>query len=104
MIEKIISNCYINFSKFVSVHLLICVLMRIFFYLFSCLPRLLTHIRTFDANLRIAHPNSGKLELVVIEYAKITRPGVFTKKLGVFIKKPGVFTKIPGVFTANLNL
>ena len=44
----------------------------------------------------IAHPNSKKLELVVIEYAKITRPGVSTKK-------PGVFTKIPGVFTANLK-
>ena len=52
----------------------------------------------------IAHSNSKKLELVVIEYVKITRPGVSIKKPGVFTERPGVFIKIPGVFTANLYI
>ena len=52
----------------------------------------------------IAHSNSEKLELVVIEYVKIIRPDVSIKKLGVFIGRLGVFIKIFDIFTANLEI
>ena len=47
--------------------------------------------------LCIAHSNSEKLELVVIEYVKIIRSDVSIKILDVFIK-------MLDVFTANLFL